>query len=444
MVFLLIFGLMLTTIAVVVGRLAPRDSVTGLTLYTLHDAVYLPIKGYAYTAFLPAGLVWWGFGALLLTLLLTSWLTDRSLVRRPHAALTGLLLRLPFTTPWLVGGVRWLRRRGLPCDLLLQMAAYERELAVRRALLEPPGNTGLTRSAIRLTRLAVDLHLTPPADALTSVRAAGFLVAGLLAARLQRQDALATPLLEIVPQVASGLRAAHRPADDETGFTLPAFAHDLELLAEIQRRLVRLAGTERGRRDKPVSFAENVPRSRLRALAVAVDARRDVLEQARLMVETRRLYTRGGAEAESLASRLPDLPAEGLSLAGRLALDISLLVADLGEVAGLAEASLEAAEALALSLDLRAATLELHAAIDGAPNMSPTPSDVEARLLSLVAGLPRPEQYTICARLAASDPRGRLRTWASWASPGGVVRPADLDIIQQRHAALRLAGGPDA
>jgi hypothetical protein len=173
-----------------------------------------------------------------------------------------------------------------------------------------------------------------------------------------------------------------------------------------------------------------------------VDARREVLEQARNLVETRRLSARGSADGgDLLTNRLPDLPDECLALAGQLALDFALVVADLGQAPSLAEASVEAVDALALSLELHSALQFERQTVTGAP---PPMSATERTLIGLVEGLPRPEQYAVCARLAAADSHGRLQTWAGLASAGGVVQPGDLEIVRERQAALLLAGGPDA
>lgn len=445
-VFLLLGGAILVVIAVVLGRLAPRDGAIGRLLYGLHDTVYLTIKGYAYTAFLPTSLIWWGFGTILLALLLASWLSDRSFVRRPHAMVTRWLVGLPLMSGWLVAAARWLRRRRLPCDLLLQIVAHEREAAVRH-LLTTPGAGGIAcRRAIRLTRLAIELHQLPPAGPATTMHTAAFWTAGVLAARVQRQDALLAPLLDLTPLVAGGLRHADAERGaGEPGFTLAAFARDIEQLAEIERRLARVSQTSQGRRDGPAALTDALPRSRLRALAVSVDARRETLEQARSMIETRRLAARGGADSgELLANRLPDLPNEALPQAGQLALDLALVVADLGQAPALAEASLEAVDALALCLELHA-SLQL-ARLDATGARPPTSamSGVERTLIGLVEGLPRPEQYAVCARLVAADPRGRLSVWAGLASASGVVQPGDLEIARERQAAMLLAAGPDA
>jgi hypothetical protein len=462
MAFLLLGGTLLLAVLIVVWRLATRESVTGQLLYGLHDTLYLPIKGYAYTALLPTSLIWWAFGLLLLALLLVSWLGDRSFVRRPHASLTRWLIGMPLAAGWLVPCAQWLHRSGLPGDLLRQVAAHEREAAVRHLLMTPGQGAGATRRAIRLTNLAIQLQLLPPIGPVVSVRVALFWVQGLLVARLQRHDELTGLLLEQLPLVTVCLRAAgttrpdstassnapDAPAPEATGFALAALVRDLEWLAEIERRLLREAQSadSRGgsRRDRRRALAEAVPRTPLRALAVSVDARREILERARGMVEMRRFTARDsirGGDGGQLAGRLPDLPPDALPLTGQLALDLALLVADLGQAAGLAEASLEATEALALSLDLHAARRLEHQPVGGPP---PTPSPLEAVLLGLVTGLPRPEQYAVCSRLADADPYGRMAVWTARATADGPLQPADLAPVQARKAALQLAGGPEA
>lgn len=455
-VFLALGGGVLLAVVITVWRLLPRDGAIGRLLYSLHDTVFLPIKGHAYTAMLPISMIWWGFGALLLALVLASWLSDRSFLRRPHATLTRWLVGMPLMSGWLVAAAHWLRRRRLPCDLLLQVAAHQREAAVRHLLTTPGSSVSATRRAIRLTRLAIELRLLPPIAPSAAVQVAVFWLEGILAARVQRQDTLLTPLLDQASLIAGRLRDAHTASSvtgsgssrraAETGFTLAAFARDIEGLAEIERRVARVVLAARGRRDQPFVLAESltqgVPRSRLRELAVSVDQRRDVLEQARSMIETRRLASRGADGGEILASRLPDLDAAGLALAGQLALDIAFIVADLGEAPGLAEASLEAVEVLALCLELHAALQLARPATSGTP--PPPPSLIEQTLIGLVEGLPRPEQYAVCARLAAADPHGRLAVWTGLASAGGVVQPADLALAHNRQSALQLAGGPDA
>ncbi|MCC7368096.1 MAG: hypothetical protein IT306_06730 [Chloroflexi bacterium] len=468
-------GALLLVVGIVLGRLVPREGALGQALYGLHDGVFLPIKGHAYTAFLPTSLIWWGFAALLLALLLASWLSDRSFVRRPHAVMARWIVGWPLLDGVLVRSVGVLRRRGLACELLLRVADHERKQAVRRLLTHPNAGGIACRRAIRLTLLTIRLTMLSPfapgplkphlddfdragdayglplsrarergaggegrsvVPSLLPLQVAAIWLRGLLAVRIQRQDALAGPLLDVAPLLLDGLRSAQAGADaapSDTGFTLAAFARDLDLLTEIERRLARAAQSAEARGDRARALAEAIPLSRLRALAVAVDARRDLLERVRGIVEVRRFGARGGGSGGGSSLPLPfgaSIPPEQLALAGQLHLDLALLVADLGQAPALAEASLEAVEALALSLDL-------YAALSGS-------SDLEPRLSGLVAGLPNAEQYAVCARIAAADPHGRLEGWAGRASPNGVVHPDDLALARQRQTAMQLAGGPDA
>ncbi len=93
-------------------RLLPPTGI-GRILYSVHDSLYLPLKGYTYTLHFPTSLLWWLGGALLAGMVLFFWLTNISPTKRPHIWALRRALRYPALQQFLllVGGLRAMASR---------------------------------------------------------------------------------------------------------------------------------------------------------------------------------------------------------------------------------------------------------------------------------------------------------------------------------------------
>lgn len=81
----LLFGAVLVVL-VVSARYFPPDTAIGHALYTLHDQVYLPLRGELLTRFYPFSVAPLGAAALVLALVVLALLFNRTLIRSAYAA----------------------------------------------------------------------------------------------------------------------------------------------------------------------------------------------------------------------------------------------------------------------------------------------------------------------------------------------------------------------
>lgn len=96
-------------------------------LYSIHDNVYLLIKGYSFTLFFPESLIFWGLVATLLLLVFISQLTDRSLIKEPHIQLLRGCMYRPALHPVIIQGSQFLRRLKIEPKLIKLVAQREWE-----------------------------------------------------------------------------------------------------------------------------------------------------------------------------------------------------------------------------------------------------------------------------------------------------------------------------
>jgi len=120
-----LFGLILLTLGTIVFLIGRRIlPTTGVfePIYRLHDAIYLTLKGHLWTRIMPEGFwVWFVIGALTL-ILVTSWLTDRSLIVGWHHRLLRFILPNPVFSPLLLRTAKWLPAPLFPYRLAVEIS----------------------------------------------------------------------------------------------------------------------------------------------------------------------------------------------------------------------------------------------------------------------------------------------------------------------------------
>lgn len=403
-------GVIVALVAVVATRALPASGWTSW-LYWLHDAVYLPVKGYTVTWMYPVSLAWWGVAALLLLLWLYYYLTGQSLIRQGRLWLTRATIQRPqFAAPLLTTAGR-LRKVGLPPGYLHAVIAAERDVCLHQTAATGTHPAQL----VHLTRLQLELEPPLPIEALALWHET------FVAVRLSPDAGNALnrllPLLDASP---TGL-------DFENA--TPTFNP-----ASLRFEILCLAALSE------VKFAERVfkeswqPHQTRQHLIEAVSTRHHQLAQLRQQLERLVFDSRAlsGAVAGWHIKRLLDdltplIPTTAhLPALGRLSLSIALDVAILTDQPVIAEAYLENLEALALVL----------AALDW--DTTAFDPDPLAVLRGLGEGLPAEMHYHLTARLAAQHAARRETAWRHLS----MLARADFDLLQARVSAWQQAAGP--
>ena len=157
------FAILLTCAAVIAFRILPTSGL-GYLLYWFHDSLYLRARGYVWTLHYPYSLVWCVPLGIATATWLGTYLTRRSVVRRPHAWLCRKVINVAIKRQrWsqpLVSCTNTMVRWGFGAELLKEVA-HEVHASCFLAAVNGthPTNDSLTRF-VRSTRLLIDLNRT--------------------------------------------------------------------------------------------------------------------------------------------------------------------------------------------------------------------------------------------------------------------------------------------
>jgi hypothetical protein len=171
---LAVIAVAVTLVLTVTNRLLPEEG-PGAVLYLLHDAVFLPIKGWTWTAWHPFGFAWWLPVAAIVSLFALEALTSLGPLRRTHAA----AVRALFASGVGFGALRviaWrLRLRGFRLGFVRAVLATD-TVAAAQTLFQPHAAPD-ARAVLRYLRL-MDLWLIlgrgGPLDRLRAFEALAF------------------------------------------------------------------------------------------------------------------------------------------------------------------------------------------------------------------------------------------------------------------------------
>jgi hypothetical protein len=356
-------ALVVAVIAVLVLRPFPRASLA-YPIYWAHDALYLRIKGYTYTRYLPVSLVWWSLLALVSVLWLASFLSDRSLILHPHTHLLRWAVRRAAYHGWLLAAAEWFAQIGLAGHALLrEVVEHEFALVIGALVAMPRGqaNEATCDFAVRLCTLVTRLLLLESrAETIDAARlqAAMRQQQAAIALHYQQQKSLLKRSDELATKLAAPVLAQvqrWRQPPDLSGMSLLI---DLFVLA--CQNVPALV--ERG---LDPEIAARVPSDKALAhfLVEATDRRRGHVERARGALE-RHAWARASSrriEPNRDASPLT-LPDEHAVLIGELAAGQAILAALVNGEPTPALAFLDALDALGLAADL-----VLYGAVSTAP-----------------------------------------------------------------------------
>lgn len=439
---LLSAGLLGLLIAAVAWRWLPRSGI-GWLLYWLHDNLFLPLKGYSFTLFIPNSLVWWSIIGIALGLSLLSLLSDRSFLRSPHVWLLRRTVRMSGSGRWLLGSANLLRRAGVRPDLLTAVVHHELELALLSAA-EQPGAQTATHLCNRIRHLAVSeirLYALPPAPPITAAHLAAGVIwhAAFLPLDLRRRGDIRRPQLDEASEqnAAFALAAqlpnllglpAHSPEDDrisnENPFSPQRLMLDLWRLAVLAAPGLFNAIPEHARRP---GLSSGDSANQLALLLSCYDRTRLLQSWAREMQPMARGLAAGfmlpdarrGPELDTIEHTL-------LPYIGQLTLSLALHGSWLGNAPELALATLDAIEVSALRAELEQ------------DNSAPTEA-----INALLKGLPTPYAYSLTAQLVEIDARARWGQWRPFADfPDSPIQQIDHERALDQADALYQASGP--
>ncbi len=401
-------------------------------LYWAHDAIYLPIKGYTFTQFYPASLIWYTLAATLFGAWLCCFAVDRSLVRMPQIWLARLWVRsLPFHR-LLVAGTKVLRHIGLSPDLLVAAVEHERDQAVWQLAA---GKRGAGRRLVRRARLLIRLRLLYDDRAMLLHALLDWQDAMLLL-RFRRDPAAGKLAGDVVPLCRRVLQPLNQSFFEaawfhELGFDRAACAADLLRQAVLASDAAKIFG-DAEERD---ALAVATPLAAIGALVAATEWRCRRVDALRARLES-------GLRDPIAATGLIDGLADELGLAsepdaelpflGAIALRCALAAAHAAGSADLALAAIEAIEALRLALDCVAIS----------PRVPPALLRTIACARAWAGDLPRPPDYQMAASLTSQAVTRQRQQYDLDMMDNQLLRYAD-DIVGERVSTLYQAAGSE-
>ena len=418
----------------------------GYVLYWLHDHIYLWLKGYTFTLAFPHSLIWWGiiftFFLVWLVSVIGAFLAHWALLRKLYLVWARCAIYQRGLHRPMVLLSRGLRRLGCKPRLLIELLVQERTKALNRLAESPAtgGNHRLCRTVQMLNELWIDLFLTPRPDVADRLQASVCWLQAFLHSRLcgdERSVRLLAASIEPIvgPLLAVGSAdGANDPVvKDRDPFSPRALAADLLCLATLAAAHDML--------EAPKDLYPNVY-TYLR-LAEMVEVRRRHLNQANLVLErvVRERQPRPDLVTTALVRLSPLSPTADTNLlqpGGQLALGIASALAIQVGTPEIALASVEAAEMLVLTLDCFSDGL---AGAGG--DLAQRLGAQVAQLSALVAGLPRAEDYWICARLATRQSAAAEQAWnVGFTAESRAIKAGAWAVMGMRTAILEQAAGP--
>ncbi len=437
--FILVCGLaafFIIPIFIIVTRILPKDG-AGRLFYWLHDALYLPIKGYTYTWFYPFSLSWWGPIAIIILVWTIAYLAMVSPTKDLHGQLLRLFLSRPTWHAILLSTTARLRKWKLNGLLMREIANQER----RKALLQlqilpfstvPPDSV---KRLYQLTCFHIRLLLQPPVTKTEYLEAAhvwheAYLQFHNRLSRYPESEILkecSTQLAQLAETVLAPLVDWRNEAQFKTcmttppGFELPSILVDLFYLAALHNPTLT-----------PIiqSSPQNITTIVATRLAESTTTRQHQIDKTRIQVERMlngeidALYFAKNENPESWPLLFGDLPFH--SLAATLSLAIAFDLAGMLPSASLALGYSESLEALDFQL-------------------SRLPPEVwDAGMVHVLADHPASPDYGWCAHLAQEELTRYEHAWQNMPpDPESPVTAADFHLARSRVTALYHAAGPD-
>jgi hypothetical protein len=430
---LAMFYLLIVTVAY---QALPKSG-AGYLLYWIHDNVYLPIKGYTYTLFFPTSLVWWLSGSTVLILWGICWLSDRSLVRRPHILLLRWSLGRHLSHPLLLACARLFARLGLQPQMLSAVA--EQMWRRQSYKLSPlPGQKPSSGEQGRLCDLAIfryrlcSLSTLPPATN-AHLQAFCFLHETLFLLHYHRDNTKDSRQLEDERRIRQLLDWIKPQPDwlkeqawkEDKPFSPNALLGDLYLLFLMNDPLLLEAwfGEE---------MLSALPPHPMLVLAQRVSTRTIQLGKVQRQLEQliRQTDRPPRLQAKPFLDEWSD---EERAAMGELAMSIAIHVASVVHDPHLALHFMDTVNALKLTAALIA------------PEPASPVADLHRQIKATLYRLPRPVDDLMCAQLLDQFQRDRLATWQKTSFARHEERPIqEIDINLGRNGARDLlqAAGP--
>lgn len=404
------------------------DGPFALAFYQAHDSIYLPLKGYTYEQLFPTSLIWYGLAATMLGLWLAFFLSDRSLVRRPHAALLRHTVRSSALRGAVLGVARLLLRLGMPPHQLRLVTEHERDLA---ALELAAGERAAGKRLVATTRLLISIARLWPDRRLEALQAACDWQEAAMLLYVSQHPASTTLAPHIVDVCARTLRKDGLSLIDALADVPPALESTGCLIDVLRLALLMGAKLPGGEAEDPRAATLTSPAQLTQDLFWSTQRRLDQLDQLRSGLEYGISPERQRAVSRTLAAPfIQGAEPEELSLLGRLGLGSALVAAHIVKSEQLARGAIECVDALALTL----------ACLDPAAWSDPASAAARARLW--VGALPAPADRQLAVTIDAGRIDRLREAWSTVIAPGAALREVDLAAIEWQRATMKLASGP--
>ena len=422
-----------------------RNQGFGYLLYWFHDHVFLTVKGYLFTLYLPWSLMGWGVAATFFILYLTAWLGRISFIAEPHLQLARFAVSRTGLHPFLVASSKWLRRltrsdRTVPYPLLDEVIGCFRERAMLRLwTCSQPDQTAI-EDAFRFSRLHLRFLTMAGVGRPGRVRALSVFHSVLSrfhyirGGNAERIAAMVHTLFQetkpVIPAMANTWKDAGKPSVDQL-FSLESLAEDCCRLACLFDPRIRASLPQAFGPDRARPLTRTVPDR----LASVARARLAVLRRLYEFFERRTLFPENLETIASPPFEKSNRDPEEAALAGSLALGLALDASRLTSNPELALTFLEAVESLRLAIQLNGEALTIH-------------EEIWIRNISnLIRDIPLPHHYRACAELAQVDVRQRERVWRESVLYGakvddGPIQKTDFALERTRVRSLFRAAGP--
>lgn len=429
---------------IIATRLLPPDG-TGYVFYWVHDHIYLPVKGYAFTLFYPYSISWWGMAATVFIAWLAGYLLMVSFIKNPHVSLLRGVVRRDAGHRFLIKTAGWLKRRRLEPVMLREVTDLERTHALNRLVSAPLWGDkkveSMVRRLVRLTEMHITLITSPPAgqDAYFQAvlvwhqtflqvfaRSRGEPGAGDIGSSLLQLSRLLKQLvLPLFDHNEPGRlkEAMEQPA----GFDISSTAVDLLTLGALYD--TGLAEELWGIPGSAAESGEVTTRAAAQRLAASVAQRQTIINGVRALLE------KPNPRPELLESYLPLVEEEDekaeekrksiLSASSALSLSTALSLAVLMDNVSLGLAYMESQETL---------EFVLNGLMSGDPRIDVTEPLVQP---------PEPGHYRLCARMAEKEIDLLEANWQQpLTDPDSPIKKQDIELARSRVRILDNSAGP--